>query len=974
MPTNIATLQQQLESTDDLLTKIDLLNTLTDLVAQNDLQHALKLNQQAIHYAWNTQKNQAPYPHGQAIAFHNMAKLNFQLAQYDLALSSAFEALSIFENQDDKEGQISILNTIATLYLHLSDYGDSLDMYLKVLQLNEILHDIESQAVTLNQIGQLHIHLGDYEKAHNCLERGFNIAQKIGNAQYQAEALNKWANVHTALGHHDDALRCGLESIQRYQAIQDRQGAAAALTSLGRVYQAQQEYTPALVYLEQALTTFRDLDAKYGIAETLSLMGHIYQKMDNLTAALDVLQQAQTLAEDIGARQIIYTCHQTLAQVHTQQKKYPSALQHYQQFHAIKESVFNDTINRRLKNLEIAHHVDSARKQALIVYLRNVELEREVTERKRAEKAQQASTARTDALYQLVRALASYDKLPAMLQAVAGTVANKLPAAQVVLHIFDFEKREVTFFIEGHGNFPHPFHPPYEYLMNSVVGWAITREQPLLSITSHPEPRESAAFKQLRQDNNIGAIIVIPMYHGGIMFGALMAMNDTKDSDFSYADLALLRAMSSQIAIAISNVQRTEETIQLKEFNESIVQGVGEAILIATIKGYFTFANPAVEQLLGYIEKELLGEFWNKIVPEEEIETLQAQFDKLTVEHHLRYETRLMHKDGHPIPVIVSFTELGKEGETIGVLAAFTNITELKQAEATLRQRSAELELQNAELDAFAHTVAHDLRSPLTTIVGFSDLLATRYDELSQDRRHYGMEAISDSGHKMSEIINELLVMSSVRSMDTLELQHIDMGEVVAQVQNRLSYQLEKSQAKVFVAEDWPIAMGYAQWVEEVWANYISNAIKYGGRPDENILPHITLGYDIIHDPLTLTAAPPPHIVAPPNTETETATETESSTATDPHIENAPPPSTCSHIRFWVQDNGVGLSQQAQDKLFMPFERLNKTHIEGHGLGLSIVQRIITKLGGEVGIVSEQNIGSKFYFTLLCPPESIRVG
>jgi len=121
----------------------------------------------------------------------------------------------------------------------------------------------------------------------------------------------------------------------------------------------------------------------------------------------------------------------------------------------------------------------------------------------------------------------------------------------------------------------------------------------------------------------------------------------------------------------------------------------------------------------------------------------------------------------------------------------------------------------------------------------------------------------------------------------------------------------------------WPIAAGYAPWIEEVWANYLSNALKYGGDP-----PLIELGAAVEEDNVNNNGLP--------------------------------------LIRFWVQDNGDGLSEAQQERIFTPFERLDQVRAKGHGLGLSIVQRIIEKLGGKAGVESsgEPGQGSTFYFTL----------
>jgi tetratricopeptide (TPR) repeat protein len=229
------------------------------------------------------------------------------------------------------------------------------------------------------------------------------------------------------------------------------------------LYQAQGEYTPALVYYEQALVIFQNINARYNEAAVLSYMAeaYLYQK-DQTDAAATYVEQALNIAQDIGAREIGYRCYHTLAQIHERQGDFKQALAHYEHYYAVKHSVFNEQADQRLKNLEIAHEVETTRKEAEIARLKNIELEREITERRRAEAALQASAAKTTALYQLVRTLASHDTLPTMLQAVVKTVANKLPASQTIIHTFQQETKQVTHFVEGRSGFEHPFHPPMD--------------------------------------------------------------------------------------------------------------------------------------------------------------------------------------------------------------------------------------------------------------------------------------------------------------------------------------------------------------------------------------------------------------------------------------------------------------------------------------------------------------------------------
>jgi len=241
-----------------------------------------------------------------------------------------------------------------------------------------------------------------------------------------------------------------------------------------------------------------------------------------------------------------------------------------------------------------------------------------------------------------------------------------------------------------------------------------------------------------------------------------------------------------------------------------------------------------------------------------------------------------------------------------------------------LRQRTIELQTRNEELDAFAHTVAHDLKTPLNSLVGYGWLLEQRSAEISDKELLRDSQMIMQTANKMNTIINELLLLASVRKMEKIEVEPLDMANIVAQARVRLADLIEQHQAEVIVAGDWPAALGRDQWVEEVWANYMSNALKYGGQP-----PRVELGVDLF-------------------------------------------PDTCANegevnegmVRFWVRDNGPGLTSEEQARLFTPFTRLDQVSAKGHGLGLSIVRRIVEKLGGQVGVESKVGQGSVFSFTL----------
>jgi signal transduction histidine kinase/DNA-binding response OmpR family regulator len=238
---------------------------------------------------------------------------------------------------------------------------------------------------------------------------------------------------------------------------------------------------------------------------------------------------------------------------------------------------------------------------------------------------------------------------------------------------------------------------------------------------------------------------------------------------------------------------------------------------------------------------------------------------------------------------------------------------------SNLRERTEELQVRNEELDAFAHTVAHDLKTPLALVMGFGEMLRDSYDLLQPQEIEMYLSHIIDNSTRMNHIIEALLLLAGVRGMQAVTVDAVDMGDIVQEVLNRLDFTLKQANAIVTLPVEWPEVMGYGPWVEEVWYNYILNGVKYGGSP-----PRLELGYDV----LTSKGA------------------------------------SKSAIRFWVLDNGSGLTVDPEH-LFKPMVRgTNVGGRSGHGLGLSIVKRIVERLQGTVGVESTPGEGSRFYFTL----------
>jgi PAS domain S-box-containing protein len=331
--------------------------------------------------------------------------------------------------------------------------------------------------------------------------------------------------------------------------------------------------------------------------------------------------------------------------------------------------------------------------------------------------------------------------------------------------------------------------------------------------------------------------------------------------------------------------------------------------------GYYRMMNSAYCAIYEYDRAEMLGRHYSVIMPPDQIALANAHYAQMLGGNvSLPVERKRQRKDGRIVYIEAANALVEDADGHKMVITTVRDITERSQTNAALKQLNAELQVRNEDLNAFAHTVAHDLKNPITVILGFAEILRDDFKALPPQELADYLDQIARHGCKMRSIVNGLLLLSSVRDMDEVPTAPLDMPAIIAEAQASLRAMFADYQAEIRLPESWPVALGYGPWVEEVWVNYLSNALKYGGSP-----PRLALGAD------------------------------------EP---------SAGQVRFWVTDNGRGLSAAEQLRVFKPFERLGQQRMTGHGLGLSIVRRIIEKLGGQVGVDSEVGRGSTFYFTL----------
>ncbi|HPR32430.1 MAG TPA: histidine kinase N-terminal 7TM domain-containing protein [Prolixibacteraceae bacterium] len=323
-----------------------------------------------------------------------------------------------------------------------------------------------------------------------------------------------------------------------------------------------------------------------------------------------------------------------------------------------------------------------------------------------------------------------------------------------------------------------------------------------------------------------------------------------------------------------------------------IYKNLKNGIIILDIRAMVISMNDAAGKILGIKPKSALGKHISVLFPDP-----NPVFPGFGLAPEIKTEI-FLGADEACYEMHIS-TLYQKAAVPAGQIILLYDITQLKKALLSL--------------DAFARTVAHDLKSPVATIANIASLLTD--EQLNWEERKKLTGIVAGNAEKMTRIIDAFLLLAKTNRNEELTREIIDNRKLVDEALTRLDSLIKERGAVIRKPEKWIDVYGHAELIEEVWVNYISNAIKYSGEK-----PLVALSVEELGE----------------------------------------------QVKMCVTDHGKPLSEADQNKLFVSFARLDqhRDRVAGYGLGLSIVKNIVTKLGGEVGVESNSEKGNSFYFTL----------
>ncbi len=384
-----------------------------------------------------------------------------------------------------------------------------------------------------------------------------------------------------------------------------------------------------------------------------------------------------------------------------------------------------------------------------------------------------------------------------------------------------------------------------------------------------------------------------------------------------------------------SELEKVRNTLSQESFSYLVAGVVDYAIFLLDARGYLTSWNTGAERNYGYKADEIIGRHFSTFYPSDAIEKgwPEHELGAAVAEGRFSEEGWRIRKDGSRFWASVLVTALhGTDGIVAGFLKITRDVTLRRKLEALqeadrqksefltelenrVQERTAQLTDANAQLEAFAYTVSHDLKAPLRGIRGFSQALAEDYSDKLDDRARDYLRRIGEGVLRMQTLVEDLLAHSQL-SRAEFRLTTVELSSAVEEALRPFEGEIKAGKAEISVKEPLPAVVGQRSALVQSIQNLLSNAIKF---TQEGQTPRIQVF----------------------------AQETGDKT------------------RLYVQDEGIGIEERHFDRIFQVFERLHGTEtFSGTGIGLAIVKKAMERMGGTCGVDSQIDQGSRFWLEL----------
>lgn len=361
---------------------------------------------------------------------------------------------------------------------------------------------------------------------------------------------------------------------------------------------------------------------------------------------------------------------------------------------------------------------------------------------------------------------------------------------------------------------------------------------------------------------------------------------------------------------AISTIGEEAET--LIERYEILTENLAASVVIRDAMGKITYCSPYTEVLTGYPLSEIYSserDFFVRIANEEDSEKLEKALKVSSLGEAFQFRYRFFHKTG---------IEMWAETRTVPVLDNEGNVTSILSISLDVTGQvryQKQVEDKNKDLQDFAYMISHDLKAPIFTIKGMVNILKEDCATLDDDSKET-LTHIEGAAQRLSSLVASVLEYSEITSRANAS-EPVNLSDVIGDVLNDYSQQIKEIKAKVDTPQNLPIVLGDRTMIYQILSNLFGNALKY--RDPERPL-ELKLNAD---------------------------------------LENSGRTAIIS-----IEDSGMGIPADKIESIFRPFKRAHGGNIEGSGIGLACVKKLVDKLGGDISVESSVGQGSSFRVSL----------
>lgn len=441
---------------------------------------------------------------------------------------------------------------------------------------------------------------------------------------------------------------------------------------------------------------------------------------------------------------------------------------------------------------------------------------------------------------------------------------------------------------------------------NSLYWQAINRKQPIYYSFSTKEQQLSIVEEDMLRSLNIESVLLIPLISKEAVIGVI-SFESKRQISYETQDLSFLQQLADQLAVCIDNAKLYNAVLQGKKEWEETFRAVLDMIIFVDMEDTIIRFNDAVPQFFQMDGKELNGQKISRILFQDQ-DGEEWKSYKMNQPAYCQMSVK-----NKRICEIYTYPVSNEKDEMYGVIFYMKDVTEKVHTEAQLIH-SGKL----AAIGEMAAGVAHELNSPLTAILGNSQLLMRQFEKGTSS--HQLLQDIKNCGDRCKNIIRNLLTFSR---QDQFVLQDSSVNYAVEQVLSLVGYQIERENIRIVsrLKDDLPLVEGSVQQIEQVVINFLLNAkdaLTEVDRQEKNI--EIETNVKVVDDE--------------------------------------------EWVYLSVTDNGVGIKEKDVTAIFNPFFT-TKESIKGNGLGLSVSLGIAKMHGGKIEVTSVEGKGS--CFTLLLP-------